>query len=91
MSTPLANQCTIQANLAVDHLFVDFILGGYNASHKVIKLFWHILHHDFSQQQLRQLLLFWTGASAPPYEGPLRTGGGDWMCYAALKFLNDGN
>ena len=33
-----------------------------------------MLHHDFSQQQLKKLLLFWTGTSTPPFEGALRSG-----------------
>jgi hypothetical protein len=32
-----------------------------------------MLQHEFTQQQLRKLLLFWTGASIPPLEGPFRS------------------
>ena len=46
--------------------------GGYSPHHRVVKLFWHLLQ-ELSLEQLRKLLLFWTGTSVSPTFSELRS------------------
>ena len=52
--------------------------GEFSSNHKVVKWFWTILH-EFTQEELSQLLVFVTGTSKVPVEGfsQLRTLRGD--------------
>jgi hypothetical protein len=43
--------------------------SGYHPSHRVIKLFWHLIKNDFDEEERRKLLLFWTGSSVPSKGG----------------------
>lgn len=43
--------------------------NGFSPTHRVIKLFWHLLENDLSEAEKRSLLLFWTGTSTPPRGG----------------------
>jgi hypothetical protein len=41
----------------------------FNPTHRVIKLFWHLVKNDFTEEERRKLLLFWTGTSIPTKGG----------------------
>ena len=43
--------------------------GGFSASHRVIRMFWHMVETEFSADDIRRLLLFWTGNSVAPSNG----------------------
>ncbi|CAM9219534.1 unnamed protein product, partial [Ectocarpus fasciculatus] len=43
--------------------------GGFSASHRVIRMFWHMIETEFSADDIRRLLLFWTGNSVAPSNG----------------------
>ena len=43
--------------------------SGYSLSHPVIRMFWHMIEHEFSADDIRRLLLFWTGNSVAPSDG----------------------
>lgn len=43
--------------------------GGYSGNHRVIRMFWHMVETEFSADDIRRLLLFWTGNSIVPSEG----------------------
>jgi hypothetical protein len=45
--------------------------SGYNINHRIIKLFWHLLSTDLSQEQLGKLFLFWTGTKSIPRESDI--------------------
>ena len=57
---------------------------GFSASHRVIKLFWHLLEHELSEGEKRNLLLFWTGNSVPPHGGF----GGDGGSYEEVQWCD---
>lgn len=41
----------------------------FSPTHRVIKLFWHFVKNDLTEDERRKLLLFWTGTSIPTKGG----------------------
>lgn len=41
--------------------------SGYSASHRVVRMFWHMVLTEFTPDDVRKLLLFWTGSSVPSF------------------------
>jgi hypothetical protein len=41
----------------------------FSPTHRVIKLFWHFVKNDLTEEERRKLLLFWTGTSIPSKGG----------------------
>lgn len=41
---------------------------GYSATHRVIRMFWHMIETEFSADDIRKLLLFWTASSVPTFQ-----------------------
>ena len=44
--------------------------GGYSATHRVIRMFWHMVETEFSADDIRKLLLFWTATSVATFQVP---------------------
>jgi hypothetical protein len=38
----------------------------YHATHRVVRMFWHLVERELSVEDVRKLLLFWTGSSIVP-------------------------
>lgn len=60
ISSYLVGDTSVDISVLRSHVGYE---GKYNESHRVIKLFWHLLENEFSKDDVRKLLLFWTGNS----------------------------
>jgi hypothetical protein len=38
----------------------------YHATHRVVRMFWHLVEKELTVEDVRKLLLFWTGSSIVP-------------------------
>ena len=43
--------------------------NGFSPQHKLIKWFWQIVLHEYSQEEQRRLLVFATGSERAPVNG----------------------
>lgn len=56
---------TIDVPALRERVLYDF---PYHPTHRVARMFWHLVEKELSVEDVRKLLLFWTGSSIVPRE-----------------------
>ncbi len=69
------NQLLTTMAIPVTNIIVNvfFTMLRYNpliwtASHRVVRMFWHMVSTEFTPDDVRKLLLFWTGSSVASFQ-----------------------